>query len=59
MKTAAAFVTGMQAHNAFGIPSAMKHIDKAVEAAETGQRKRARIRAAAEQLAAVRAVHGK
>lgn len=59
MKTVTAFVTGMDAHIAYGMPSAMKHIDKAVQAAETGQRKRARIRAAAEQLAAVRAAQGK
>lgn len=59
LRTATNFVTGVEAHNKFGIPSAIKHINKAVEAAEAGQRKRERIRAAAETLAAVRAAKGK
>lgn len=55
MRTATNFVTGVEAHNKFGIPSAIKHINDAVAAADAGQRRRARIRAAAENLAAVRA----
>jgi hypothetical protein len=49
----------MESHNRYGIKSAVSHITKAVEAADEGQRKRARIRAAAETLAAVRAAEGK
>ena len=59
LRTATNFVTGVEAHNKFGIPSAIKHINKAAEAAESGLRRRESIRAAAQQLAAVRAAKGK
>lgn len=59
LRTATSFVTGMESHNRYGIKSAQAHVTRAVEAADEGQRKRARIRAAAEQLAAVRAAKGK
>ena len=59
LRTATNFVTGVEAHNKFGIPSAIKHINKAAGAAESGRRRRESIRAAAQQLAAVRAAKGK
>lgn len=59
LRTATNFVTGMESHNRFGTKSATVHITKALTAADEGQRKRAQIRAAAEQLAAVRAAKGK
>lgn len=53
------FVTAMQSNNRFGVPQAVKNIDRAVAAADKGNLKRARIRTAAETLAAVRAAKGK
>ena len=42
VKSAANFVTAMEAQNRYGIPSAQKHITAAVQAAEDGARKRQR-----------------
>jgi hypothetical protein len=55
LRTATNFVTGAEAHRKFGIPSATKHLKRALIATEAGHQKRARIRVAAETLAAVRA----
>ena len=59
LRTATNFVTAMKSHDRFGVPQAAKNIDRAVAAADKGNQKRARIRAAAETLAAVRAAKGK
>lgn len=54
LKTVTNFVTGMESHNRFGIWQAVKQINKAVAAADAGNRKRAKIKAAAQQIARAR-----
>jgi len=55
LRTTGGFVSGMASHNRFGIAQAVKNIDRAVAAADQGNRKRARIREAAKQLATAKA----
>lgn len=47
LRTASGFVTGMESHNRFGVPQALKHIERAVAAADRGNLKRAAVRAEA------------
>jgi len=58
LRTTGSFVSGMESHNRFGIPQAVKHINRAVAAADRGNRKATHIREAAKQLAQVRDLKG-
>jgi len=50
LRTAGGFVAGVESHNTFGVPQAMKNIERAVAAGDRGNLKRTQIRDAGRQL---------